>query len=72
MSRTRGDLLTCDRCGNTVFVICGDEGPRGWNWAGDIGHLCPKCSKEYKNIIKDFKERKRKDKKGDFTAEADQ
>lgn len=73
MSEVKGKLQTCDRCGETIFLkTVGDgdadggftrwnkfeEAPEGWARRYDISSLlCPKCNKEYENLLKWFMER---------------
>lgn len=67
MSEARGKLLTCDRCGTTVFVKEGEylyeKAPEGWAYHGEPElngawgcHLCPNCEKRYRGVLKDFME----------------
>lgn len=74
MSEAKGKLVTCDRCGATVFLakigaVDRDGGftrydtfedePEGWQYASDIScKLCPECNKEYRELIRKFKEQK--------------
>lgn len=72
MGEVKGKLVTCDRCGKTVFLRTTGDGemdggftrwnefepfPIGWDMRNDIGTLCPKCSEGYKNLLKSFMER---------------
>ena len=70
MSSTKGKLLTCNRCGNTVFLkflekVDMDGGfspsydkyenkPKEWMWNSEIGDLCPKCAREFQLFILRF------------------
>lgn len=71
MSEAKGMLKTCDRCGETVFLKAISDGisdggytrwnrfedaPEGWDWRRETGTLCPKCNKEYENLLKRFME----------------
>lgn len=71
MSEVCGKLVTCDRCGETVFLkVTGEKVadggftrwntfeafPEGWEWHHEPGRLCPKCNEEYKKLLKDFLE----------------
>lgn len=74
MSEVKGKLVTCDRCGATVFLeTTGDKEmdggftrwntfepyPEGWEWAHDLDkRLCPECNKEYRELIRKFEEQK--------------
>lgn len=73
MSEVKGKLLTCDRCGETVFLRAisdeSDDGgytrwntfedaPEDWEWHTEAGALCPVCSKTFKSILKAFMNRK--------------
>lgn len=68
MSVKQGKLYTCDRCGAHVFLRClgelsmnggftryakYEDFPDGWMMNGERD-LCPKCSKLYRNMIKQF------------------
>lgn len=67
--RQNGRLITCERCGTTVFLECIGEGERDggftrWNkfeplpegW-GSFEHydLCPECNRIWTDIQHDFK-----------------
>lgn len=69
MASKLGKLLTCDRCGKTVFLECTGEGetdggytrwnkfeaaPNGWKCHAEVGNLCPECNSSYKDLIKSF------------------
>ena len=69
MAEKVGKMITCDRCGNSVFLECIGEGetdggytrwnnfeaaPKGWAYHLDTGTLCPKCNSFYTDIIKSF------------------
>lgn len=80
MSREKGQLVTCDRCGQTVFLKSIGEGetdggytrwnkfesfPTGWSVKSDLGDLCPDCSREWNRIETDFMNKKLEFMKGD-------
>lgn len=57
MSEVNGKMLTCDRCGDTVFLKEGEylyeKAPEGWAYHNEPalvgawgGHLCPYCEKK--------------------------
>lgn len=69
MARTEGILVTCDRCGETVFlkktgVNDLDGGytryntyqslPQNWMYEIAFGHLCPKCAREFQTFCANF------------------
>ena len=70
MSRVSGDLVTCSRCGETIFLAklgsrdldggfsrydVFEELPDDWLFITQLeGHLCPNCSNTFKQIIADF------------------
>ena len=69
MAEANGKLVSCDRCGDTVFLKCTGEGeldggftrwnkfetfPDGWEYHCEVGRLCPKCNAKYKLLCKDF------------------
>lgn len=67
MSKVKGELLTCDRCGETIFLKYlgkgdADGGYTTWDkyenaegWGYEVRYnLCPKCMEEYKEMINDF------------------
>lgn len=69
MSEQCGKLITCDRCGKTLFLKYIGEGetdggytrwnkfedaPDGWEYHCDIGRLCPECNEEYVSVIERF------------------
>lgn len=67
--KANGKMITCDRCGQTVFCKTTGEGERdggytrwntfeeaeGWTYEYKIGDLCPQCTEEYKKLIEEFK-----------------
>lgn len=68
MSSVRGLLKTCDRCGAVKFckytgtdVFDGGfiqydkfEKAEGWSCEAGIGHMCKKCTSEYRDVIARF------------------
>lgn len=69
MSEAKGKLLVCDRCNDQIFLkLTGTENtdggytvwdtferaPDGWIYRSEIGRLCPKCSREYYDMIRRF------------------
>lgn len=66
-----GKMIICDHCGEKVFLKTIGDGetdggftrwnkfepkPDGWERPSfDIGLLCPKCSAEYHEILRNFK-----------------
>ena len=71
MSEQIGKRLTCDRCGETIFLKWEgmsefdggyskiqhfEKVPEGWGSVIDLGLLCPRCYVEYGNLIENFKE----------------
>lgn len=69
MSRVNGQLVTCNRCGKTIFLKCTGEGvedggftrwnsfeafPEGWYKISNFGDLCPDCFIEYEKFKKEF------------------
>lgn len=76
MSREKGILETCDRCGATYFrkYICTEDEdggyttwdryedtPEGWGDHYGIGTLCPACNSEYNDMITKFMKRAKPD-----------
>lgn len=72
MAQINGQLIICDRCGETVFVKCAGEGeadggytlwnkfeapPEGWDYHSEVGRLCPRCNQEYLRLLAMFKNR---------------
>ena len=70
MARKNGQILTCDRCSESIFLKCTGEGemdggynrwnkfeapPEGWDRIINVGDVCPKCNAEYKTILDKFK-----------------
>ena len=69
MSRISGDLVTCSRCGQTIFLKKLGYSPSGGyrphddieklpdDWLNIVelgGHLCPSCSLMFKRMIEKF------------------
>lgn len=69
MARTEGILVTCDRCGETVFLKkTGENDLDGgytryntyqslspdWMYETAFGHLCPKCAREFQTFCANF------------------
>lgn len=76
MSERKGLLMTCDRCGYSLFrALVGkkemDGGfsrydmfepePDGWGFTTGTGTLCPACNAEYKDMIAKFMGRTKPD-----------
>lgn len=71
MSSKTGRLLTCDRCGKQIFLNCTGEGEAdggythwntfekadGWMWVREVGDMCPRCWRDYNEILEAFKRR---------------
>lgn len=69
MAKVNGRLITCDRCGKTIFVKAVSdremdggftrwtefEKAEGWTHESFIGDLCPECSQEYDCLKEEFK-----------------
>ena len=72
MSKANGRVVTCDRCGKTVFCKCTGEEERdggftrwntfekadGWGAEYDIGDMCPECFESWKILKADFAKKK--------------
>lgn len=67
MANTHGQLVVCDRCGESTFSKflktenCGfcyryhfEPLPDGWEERPGVGMLCPSCNKKYNSTIDDF------------------
>jgi hypothetical protein len=69
MAEKKGKLVSCDRCGEEVFLKCTGESatdggytrwnkfedlPHGWDWHSDTGRLCPACNKMYIEMLEHF------------------
>lgn len=74
MSKVNGQLVTCDRCGKTIFRECIGEGetdggftrwnkftdlPKDWTKPYNIGDLCPDCSLEWELLEQEFMSRRK-------------
>ena len=72
MSQVKGRLVTCDRCGETIFSKTTGDGdadggytrwnkfeplPRGWTLHNGKD-LCPSCANEWNKIETEFLKRK--------------
>jgi hypothetical protein len=69
MAKVNGRLVTCDRCGKSIFVKAIRDEERdggftrwtifedaeGWDYECFMGDLCPECNAEYKFIKEEFK-----------------
>lgn len=79
MAEEYGKLVSCERCGKTVFLKRIGEGeadggftrwdmfetfPEGWKYCSGVGTLCPTCSAEWQLLIDGFM------KKNDFNTGA--
>lgn len=74
MSKVNGQLRTCDRCGEKIFLKVTGEKERdggftrwsefekagGWTHEYIIGDLCPACSNEYARIVEEFKQKQKR------------
>lgn len=80
MSSVNGQLVTCDRCGEQVFLKSVGEGiadggytrwnkfepmPEGWGNEYKIGTLCPTCNREWKKLKDDFLQKQNEFMRGD-------
>lgn len=81
MSEIKGKLVTCDRCHHTIFLkylrrneLDGgfspgydkyEDLPDEWGYECKIGHLCPRCNNEFKDIIGKFVENYNKEKENE-------
>lgn len=70
MSEIKGKLVTCDRCGTTLFLkhvshVDMDGGlsrgyekyedlPDEWLFETEFGHLCPVCTYDFRYFISGF------------------
>lgn len=71
MSRIKGELRVCDRCGRMEFFrlvgtseldggythINRFEEAKGWDNIHGIGDLCPACVDEWKKVKEDFQKK---------------
>lgn len=70
MSEVNGKLVTCDRCGKSIFIKCTGEKeldggytryntfeslPEGWDWHTEVNRLCPTCNEEWNKLVDAFK-----------------
>ena len=69
MAKQNGQLRTCDRCKKEQFFKTTGDGETdggytrwnkfedaiGWTVETEIGDMCPKCSKEFKELKSKFK-----------------
>lgn len=69
MSCKNGQMMTCDRCGDWIFLKCTGEGEMdggytrwnnfepavGWEYIKNVGMVCPKCWKEYVDMLERYK-----------------
>lgn len=70
MSKRRGSIITCDRCGAQAFgEIVSESGvgvpryPEGWREGVQVmgrayNDLCPKCAAEYTDLTREWWDRK--------------
>ena len=64
-----GKIVTCDRCGNKIFLRFTGETvldggltkidnferlPPEWHWMSEYGYLCDSCMYEFRNHIHNF------------------
>lgn len=73
MAKVNGRLITCDRCGKSIFVKAIRDEERdggftrwtvfedaeGWGYEHFIGNLCPECTKEYERLKEEFKNKQK-------------
>ena len=64
MSRVNGQLVTCDRCGKTIFrketeVGLFEKLPKDWTDPSAIGDLCPCCSILWEHLEAEFVNKKK-------------
>lgn len=64
MSKINGQLVTCDRCGKTIFrkekeVGLFEKFPEDWTKQYNIGALCPDCSLEWELLEQEFMSRRK-------------
>lgn len=79
MSKKKGMLITCDRCGEWAFRENKEHDsqnlvsyvpqnysdiPTGWESIARVGDVCPKCAGEYSNILQQFKRKPVRDVEG--------
>lgn len=69
MPAVKGQLVTCTRCSNHVFLkYLGknetdggytvwdkfEDLPKGWLYETEFGYLCPECAEEFKRLVTNF------------------
>lgn len=69
MAEQKGKLVTCDRCGETIFLKTTGEGeldggftrwnkfepiPQGREHHCEVGLICPDCNAKYKALVSTF------------------
>ena len=69
MAENTGKQLTCDRCGDTIFlkrlervVVDGgydsydkyEDAPKKWLYDSHFGHLCPSCADQFRYFVTIF------------------
>lgn len=70
MPSVKGKQITCDRCGESIFLkflSCEtsdggygytydkyEDEPKGWLYETQFGYLCPKCALEFKTFVTKF------------------
>lgn len=69
MGARKGKLITCDRCGATLFLkFLGTEDgsnyggaydkydplPDDWMYQTCAGYMCPECAKQFKTFVNEF------------------
>lgn len=72
MSKAKGLMRTCDRCGKWVFLKRTGEGvvdggytrwdefepaPDGWENIKGVGDVCDECKMEYEDMLERYKKR---------------
>ena len=72
MSSINGRMLTCDRCGKSIFLKCTGEGvadggytrwntfenpPEDWNCVKDVGSVCPECWEDFQIMMERYKKK---------------
>lgn len=74
MAEVNGKMVTCDRCGKSIFLKCTGEKemdggftrwntfeklPDTWGHHYEVGTLCPDCDAEYVAMVTEFNKKKR-------------
>lgn len=68
MSRTNGQMRTCERCGAWVFLKCTGEGEMdggftcwnkfelatGWSVIDGVGDVRPRCREDYAAVLEQY------------------